>query len=50
MLKRTLLTALAASVTLAFTASANAAYLSLGTTNTSNATTTLTGNTAGPEL
>jgi len=50
MLKRTLLTALAASATLAFSASAHAAYLSLGTSNTSNATTTLTGNPAAPEL
>jgi hypothetical protein len=50
MLKRTLLTALAASATLAFAASAHAAYLSLGTTNTSNVTTTLTGSTVGSEL
>jgi hypothetical protein len=50
MLKRMLFTVVAALGTLAFTASAQAAYLSLGTTNTSNATTTLTGNTAGPEL
>jgi hypothetical protein len=50
MLKRTLATALAAVGTLAFAASAQAAYLSLGTSNTSNATTTLTGNPAGAEL
>jgi hypothetical protein len=50
MLKRTVLTALAAVAMLAFAASANAAYLSLGTTNTSNATTTLTGNAATSEL
>jgi hypothetical protein len=50
MLKRTLLTALAAVATLAFAASAQAAYLNLGTTNTSNATTTLTGTPAGAEL
>jgi hypothetical protein len=50
MLKRTLFTALAAAVTLAFAASAQAAYLSLGTTNTSNATTALSGNSAGAEL
>jgi hypothetical protein len=50
MLKRTLLLALATLGTLAFAASAQAAYLTLGTTNTSNATTTLTGNPAGAEL
>jgi hypothetical protein len=50
MLTRTLLTLAAAAGTLAFTASAQAAYLSLGTSNTSNATTTLTGNPAAPEL
>jgi hypothetical protein len=50
MLKRTLFTALAASATLAFAASAQAAYLTLGASNTSNAPTTLTGNSAGPEL
>jgi hypothetical protein len=50
MFKRTLLTALAASLTLAFAASAQAAYLSLGTTNTSDTTTTLSGNTTGSEL
>ncbi len=50
MLKRTLLTAVAASATLAFSASAHAAYLSLGTSNTSNASTTLSGNPAAPEL
>jgi hypothetical protein len=50
MLKHTLLIALAAACTLAFTAGAQAAYLTLGTTNTSNAPTTLGGNTAGAEL
>ncbi len=50
MLKRTLFTALVASATFAFAASAQAAYLSLGTGNASNATTTLAGNTAGAEL
>jgi hypothetical protein len=50
MLKRTLFTALATAATLAFATSARAAYLDLGTTNTSNATTTLTGNPAGAEL
>jgi hypothetical protein len=50
MLKRTLMAALAALGTLAFAASAQAAYLGLGTTNTSNATTTLSGNTSGSEL
>jgi len=50
MLKRTLLTALAASATLAFSASAQAAYLTLGTTNTSNVPTTLSGSTVGSEL
>lgn len=50
MLKRTLLMALAAVGTLAFAASAHAAYLSLATTNTSNAVTTLMGNPAGAEL
>jgi hypothetical protein len=50
MLKRTLLTALAAAGMLAFAASAHAAYLTLGTTNTSNATTTLSGSAAGAEL
>jgi hypothetical protein len=50
MLKRTLLTTLAAAATLAFAASAQAAYLTLGTTNTSNVTTALSGNSAGSEL
>jgi hypothetical protein len=50
MRKRILFTALAAALTLAFAASAQAAYLSLGTANLSNATTTLVGNTSGPEL
>ncbi len=50
MLKRTLLTALAASGMLAFAASAQAAYLQLGTSNVSNATTTLSGSTVGSEL
>jgi hypothetical protein len=50
MLKRTLMAGLATLGTLAFTASAQAAYLSLGTTNTSNGTTTLTGGPAAPEL
>jgi hypothetical protein len=50
MLKRSLFTALMVAAAFAITASANAAYLSAGTTNTSNATTTLTGSTAGPEL
>lgn len=49
-LKRTLLTALAAAATLAFAASAQAAYLNVGTSNTGNATTILKGTTAGPEL
>jgi hypothetical protein len=50
MLKRMLFTVVAALGTLPFTASAQAAYLSLGTTNTSNATTALNGNTTGSEL
>jgi len=50
MLTRTLFTLAAAVGTLAFAASAHAAYLSMGTSNTSNATTTLAGTTAGPEL
>src|SRR5947207_8353435 len=50
MLKRIVFTALAAAATLAFSASAHAAYLTLGTSNTSNATTALSGSTAGPEL
>jgi hypothetical protein len=50
MFKRTLFAALAAMGTLAFAASAQAAYLTLGTANTSNATTTLTGNPASAEL
>jgi hypothetical protein len=50
MLKHTLLAGLATACTLAFAASAQAAYLSLGTSNTSSFTTTLKGNTAGPEL
>jgi hypothetical protein len=50
MLKRTLLTALAAVGTLAFAASAQAAYLTLGTGNTSNAGTALTGNPSSAEL
>ena len=50
MLKRTLLMALAASTTLAFAASAHAAYLSVGTTNTYTASTTLTGSIAAPAL
>jgi hypothetical protein len=48
--KRTLFAALLAAASLALAASAHAAYLSLGTTNTSNATSTLTGSTAGSEL
>jgi hypothetical protein len=50
MLKRTLFTALAAALTLAFAASAQAAYLNLGTTNTSNTTTALSGDTTASEL
>jgi hypothetical protein len=50
MLKRTLFAALVATGTLAFTASAQAAYLTLGTTNTSNATTALSGNSTGSEF
>jgi hypothetical protein len=50
MLKRTLFVALAASGTLAFSTSAQAAYVTLGTTNTSNTTTALSGNTTGSEL
>jgi hypothetical protein len=50
MRKRALLTALAALGTLGFTASAQAAYLTLGTTNTSTSTTALNGNSAGSEL
>jgi len=50
MRKRTLLTALAALATLAFATSAHAAYLSVGTTNTYTASTTLTGSIAAPAL
>ena len=50
MLKRTLFTALAAAGTLAFTASAQAAYLNMGASNTYTAATTLTGSIAGPAL
>ena len=50
MLKRTVFAVLATLGTLAFAASAQAAYLTLGTTNPSNAPTTLSGNTAGSEL
>ena len=50
MLKRTLFAALAVAGTLAVTASAQAAYLTLGTSNASNTPTTLSGNTAGSEL
>ena len=50
MLKHMLFIAAAAVGTLAFAASAQAAYLSLGTTNTSNAPTTLSGNPAAAEL
>jgi hypothetical protein len=48
--KRILFAGIAALGTLAVTASAQAAYLTLGTGNTSNATTTLSGNPAGAEL
>jgi hypothetical protein len=50
MLKHIFFMAAAACATLAFAASAQAAYLSLGTSNSSNATTTLSGNPAGAEL
>ncbi len=50
MFKRTLLALVAALGTLAFAASAQAAYLQLGTSNTSHATTTLSGSPAGAEL
>jgi hypothetical protein len=50
MLKRTVLTVIAAVATLAFAASAHAAYLNVGTTNLGNATTTLYGNPAGAEF
>src|SRR5215471_18112023 len=48
--KRTLLLALAAAGTLAFAASAQAAYLNVGTSNTYAATTTLTGSIPAPAL
>jgi hypothetical protein len=50
MLKHMLFIAAAACATLAFAASAQAAYLSLGIGNTSNTTTTLSGNPAAAEL
>jgi hypothetical protein len=50
MFKRTLFVLFVAMGTLAFAAGAQAAYLTLGTGNTSNATTTLSGNPAGAEL
>jgi hypothetical protein len=50
MLKRTLFSLLVTSIALTLAASAHAAYLSLGTTNSSGATTTLAGSPAGAEL
>lgn len=48
--RRRLVLLFAMLTTLVTAASAQAAYLQLGTTNTSNATTTLRGSTGGPEL
>ncbi len=50
MFTRILFAALAAAGTLASASAAQAAYLTLGTSNISDASTTLTGNTAGAEL